>query len=556
MSSIYGSRFWQKSYHWRTSLEQIYPQTPAYYVLRDHSMFYPDKAATWFYGAEITYDDLYLKCTRLANVLVEHGIKKGDRVGLLMPNCPQFVISYWAVLMTGAIVVNLNPLYTTDELRYLFGDSGLTGLIAYDATIPIIKPLCKEFDVPTVIVTKLSDFMPIGKVSTPEELGLEPGWLHFSQVLDTTEWFAPPDVDIQADDPAVLQYTGGTTGVPKGAVLTQLNITATAMTLYQWTADKTERTPVENRRVLSTIPFFHVYGESCCIIWGTFANATMVILPRFDVNEVFDTINKFDTFLYWPAVPTMIQALFYNPRVKEINWHRKFAYAGSGAAPASEELIKTCRKHDFNFYEGFGMSETGAIGISTPTCKPKPMSIGIPMPDVDIRLVNDEGNDVPLGETGEIWLKSPHVMKEYWNKPEDTANSLTSDGWLRTGDVAYMDKDGYIFIVDRTKDMIITGGFNVYPREVDDVLIKHPKVADAMTIGIPDEYRGETIKAFVQLKPDQQVTEEELTAYCREHLTPYKVPRAMEFRSELPRTNTGKALRRVLREEEMKKMEK
>jgi long-chain acyl-CoA synthetase len=327
-----------------------------------------------------------------------------------MPNCPQFVISYWAVLMTGAIVVNMNPLYTAEELRHLFADSGVTGVITYDATIPTIKILCQEFNVPTVIVTKLTDFMPIGKVSTPEELGLEPGWLHFSQILVTTERFAPPIVEIEADDPAVIQYTGGTTGLPKGAILTQYNITATAMTLYQWTVDKTERTPVENRRVFCTIPFFHVYGESCCIIWGTFANATMVILPRFDIDEVFNTINSFDTFLYWPAVPTMIQALFYNPRVKEVNWHRKFAYAGSGAAPASEELIKRCRNYDFNFYEGFGMSETGAMGISTPTCKPKPMSIGIPFPDVNIRLVDDEDNDVPLGETGEIWLKSPHVM--------------------------------------------------------------------------------------------------------------------------------------------------
>ncbi len=547
--SVYETHFWKDSYHWRTKLDQIYPKTPAYYVLRDHSMFNPDKAATWFYGAEITYDELYLKCTRLANVLVEQGISKGDRVGLLLPNCPQFVISYWGVLMTGGIVVNLNPLYTAEELKHLFEDSGLKGLITYDATIPMIKKLVKECDIPTVIVTKLSDFMPVGKVSTPEELGLESNWHHFSQLLDSDEWFAPPEVDIQADDPAVIQYTGGTTGVPKGAVLTQRNITTNSMSLYQWTVDKTERTPVENRRVLCTIPFFHVYGESCCICWAAFANATLVILPRFEIDEVFDTIKAFDSFLYWPAVPTMIQALMYHPRMKEINWHRKFAYAGSGAAPASEELIKKCKQNDFNFYEGWGMSETGSLGLSTPTCKPKPMSVGIPFPDVDIRLVDEDGNDVPLGDSGEILLKSPHVMKGYWNKPEETANALTADGWLKTGDVAYMDEDGYVFIVDRTKDMIITGGFNVYPREVDEVLAKHPKVADAITVGVPDEYRGEAVKSFVQLKPDQQATEQELIAFCREHLTAYKVPRSIEFRPELPRTNTGKALRRILRDE-------
>ena len=522
-------------------------------MLRDNSIFYPDKAATYFYGAEITFNQLYLKSTRLANVLVEQGINKGDRVGLLLPNCPQFVISYWAVLMAGAIVVNLNPLYTQDELKYLFADAQLNGLITYDAPLPIVKPLCQELNISTVIVTRLSDFMPGGKVSTPEELGLEPGWLHFSQLLDTDKIWAPPVMDIQWDDPAVIQYTGGTTGVPKGAVLTQYNLTAAAMALYQWTIDMDERTPVEKRRVLSIVPFFHIYGEACCICWSALSMSTMVILPRFDVNEVIDTINKFDFFLYWPAVPTMLQGIFYSPRVSEIDWHRKICFCGTGAAPATDELIAKCRQYDFNFYEGYGMSETTALGLSTPGCKTKPMSAGVPYIDIDMRLVNEDGQDVPLGEPGEIWIKGPCVMKEYWNKPEDTADVFSEDGWLKSGDIAYMDQDGYVFIVDRTKDMIIAGGFNIYPREVDEVLFKHPKVADAITIGVPDEYRGENVKAFIQLKPGESVTAEEIIAFCREHLTAYKVPKLIEFRSQLPRTNTGKALRRVLRDEEIKK---
>ena len=455
MSSIYESRPWLKSYHWKTPQTLNYPKTPAYYVLRDSSVFNPNKAATWFYGAEISFDELYLKVTRLANVLVEKGIKKGDRVAILLPNCPQFTIAYWSILMAGAILVNVNPLYTSEELNFVFKDSGLTGLITFDAVVPTIKPLCKEMNIPTVIVTKLSDFMLNPTVSTPDELGLEEGWLHFSQLLETDRRWAPPLVDIKFDDPAVIQYTGGTTGIPKGAVLTQYNITAGAMGVGLWCVDSIERTPVENRRVLCTLPYFHVYGEVCCIAYGAFTCATQVILPRFDIDEVFDTINKFDSFAYWPAVPTMIQALLNHPRATEVDWHRKFVYLGSGAAPVPLELFNKCRSYDVNFHEGYGMSETVALALSTPLHNPKPMSTGIPYFDVDVRLVDEDGNDVPLGERGEIWMKSPYVMKEYWNNPEETAYVFSEDGWLKTGDVAYMDEDGYVFIVDRTKDMII-----------------------------------------------------------------------------------------------------
>jgi len=552
-SSVYASRFWLKSYNWKTPHTINYPKTPAYYILRDASVFTPDKAATEFYGAEITFNELYHKVTRLANVLVEQGIKKGDRVGILLPNCPQFVISYWAILMAGAIVVNLNPIYTYDELKFTFADAGLTGLITYDPLIPLVKPLIKELNIPTVLVTKLSDFMPGGVVSTAEELGLEEGWLHFSKVLETDRIWAPPRVDIKHTDPAVIQYTGGTTGVPKGAVLSQYTMTAAAIQVVNWCIEMVENEPPEIQRVLAVIPMFHVYGEVCCICYCAFARMTMVILPRFDINEVFDTLAKHDQWAYWPAVPTMLQALFWNPRVKDFDWHRKFVYCGTGAAPASLELYERCRDYDFNFYEGYGMSETAALAVSTPGGRPKVGSVGVPYIDMDVRIVDEDGNDVPLGERGEIWMKGATVMLGYWNKPEETAAAFSPDGWLKTGDVAYMDEDGYIFIVDRTKDMIIAGGYNIYPRDIDEVLMQHPQVADAMAIGVPDEYRGETVKAFVQLKPGATVTAEELIAFCREKLAAYKVPRMIEFRSELPRTATGKALRRILRDEEIAK---
>lgn len=553
MSSVYASRFWTENYNWKTPTHIKYPKTPAYYLLRDGCVFQPNKAATHFYGAEITFAELYQKVTRFSNALAELGVKKGDRVGLLLPNCPQFIISYWAVLMCGGIVVNLNPIYTADELRFLFEDSGLTTLITYDAVVPKIKPLCKDLNVQRVIVTSLAEFMANGVPSTPEQLGLEEGWLHFSKLLETDRRWAPPRVDIKYDDPAVIQYTGGTTGKPKGAVLTQYNITAAVMACVNWCKEMVDRETPDQKNILAIIPFFHVYGEVCCIGYSAFAGMTLVILPRFDVDEVIDTLKKWDIWAYWPAVPTMLQGIFYSPRVNEIDWHAKLIYTGSGAAPASLELYEKCRDYDFNFYEGYGMSETTATGMSTPGGRPKPHSVGVPYIDMEVRIVDENGNDVPLGQPGEIWMRGPMVMKEYWNNPEETKKVFTEDGWLKSGDVAYMDEDGYVFIVDRTKDMIIAGGYNIYPREVDEVLVKHPSVADAITVGVPDEYRGETVKAFVKLKPGASATADELIAWCRESLAAYKVPRLIEFRDELPRTDTGKALRRILREEEMAK---
>ena len=441
------------------------PKYPAYLILRTASTFQPSKAATWFYGAEITYNELYLKVTRLANVLVEQGIKKGDRVGILLPTCPQFVIAYWAILMAGAVVVNLNPLYTKDELSFLFKDSSPAGLVTYDALVPVVKPLCKEMNVNTVIVTKLSDFMAGAPISKPEELGLEAGWLHLSQALETDKRWAPPLVDIEWDDPAVIQYTGGTTGVPKGAVLTQHTVVSAAHCVERWCSDYVDKLTFDRRRVLCILPYSHVYGQTCCICYSTFHVATQVILPRFDINEVFDTLKKFEVFTYWPAVPTMLQALFYNPRVEEIDWHEKICYISSGAAPASLALINRCRQYDMSFYEGYGMSETAALALTVPgTGKIKPMSVGVPYIGTTVRIVGEDGKDMPLGQPGEIWMKGPMVMKGYWNNPEETAKVFSEDGWLKSGDIAYMDEDGYVFIVDRTKDMIIAGGYNIYPR--------------------------------------------------------------------------------------------
>ncbi|MGI6512909.1 MAG: AMP-binding protein [Syntrophomonadales bacterium] len=534
-----------------------YPSFPATEILRNTANVEGDKAATWFYGTEITYWDLHITVIRLANKLIELGVKKGDRVGIHLPNTPQFVIAYWALLTVGAIVVNLNPMYTKDELQFCVENTGVTALFTFDTVLPVIKGVLEEYSIPLVVVTRITDFVDAAPTSTREELGLPDGWHHFSELLEQSTNKIPPHIPIVPDDPAIIQFTGGTTGTPKGAVLTHRNVVAASFQCEMWGDSVIGRLPTSRKRVLCTLPFFHVYGEIVALCTSVQGASTMVILPRFDPDEVVNTIAAFPEYSFWPCVPTMLAAVLNHPRAEELELAKRFALINSGAAPCPVELIERANKLNIFFSEGWGMSETTSLGITQPIQGvKKPLSIGIPYPDTDVKLVDlNTGETVKQGEIGEIWIKSPLVMKEYWNNPEETAEQL-KDGWLRTGDLAYMDEDHYIFIVDRSKDLIIAGGYNIYPRDIDEVLFKHPKVKDAITVGIPDEYRGETVKAFVQPVADVEVTAEELIAYCREHLAAYKVPRIIEFRSELPRSNVGKAFRRKLRDEEIAKMKK
>jgi long-chain acyl-CoA synthetase len=524
-------------------------------MLTNAATYQSDKVATWFYGAEMTFWELYIKSIRMANALIEIGVKKGDRVGLMLPNSPQFIIAYWATLIVGAIVVNLNPIYTFDETLMMAKKTGLTTIFTFDMLIPLFKPLSQTIELPRVIVTKLSDFMLNTPVSTPEELGLEGNWYHFSKLIDDCNNEICPRVAIDPEvDPAIIQFTGGTTGIPKGAVLTHKNVVAATYATVYWSKGLMAEYPVERRCVIGVLPYFHVYGEICALNYSSVARTTQILLPRFEVEEFLQIIDKFKEISYFPAVPTMLTALMSYPGIEKYQLGKKIKYICSGGAPCPGDLIEKLLDANLSFTEGWGMSETTAVGLSLPSeGRKKPGAAGIPYIDVELRIVDPEtGLDVPLGERGEILVKAPYVMKEYWNEPEETANQL-KDGWLSTGDVAYMDEEGYVFIVDRTKDLIIAGGYNIYPRDVDEVLFQHPKVADVITVGIPDEYRGETVKAFIQLKPGQTATDEEIIAFCRERLAAYKVPKLIEFRDGLPRSMVGKALRRQLRDEEIAK---
>jgi long-chain acyl-CoA synthetase len=548
-------RPWVKFYDIDTPSEIRYPNYPLQDMLRNTADMFPDKVAIWFYGNEITFWELYNTVNRFAQALMAMGIKKGDRVGIMLPNSPQFVIAFQAIVSVGAIVVNMNPMYTVDEMKSIVDTTEPAGIVGFDGIVANLKALTDIINIPYIIVTKISDYIPGAGVSTAADLGLKPGWHHFSELLAKTESCIRPRIAIDPHkDPAVIQFTGGTTGVPKGATLSHYNLVSAITATYYWGRTLIGRIPEAQRTVLCLIPYCHIYGQGNCMGYGILAAATQIILPRFDLDEVMDTIAKFDNIVYFPAVPTMLNAIANHPRAAELEIGKRFTFVGNGAAPCPHDLIN--RLFDLNVYyqDGYGMSETTAQATSGPPMALKKFgSVGVPYPDVDLKIINpDTGEELPRGEVGEIVMTSPYVMMGYWNNPEETAKQL-KDGWVYTGDLAYMDEDGYVFLVDRSKDMIIAGGYNIYPVEIDGVIAGHPKVFDVMCVGIPDEYRGETLKAFIVPKPGETLTEEEINTFCREKLAAYKVPKMIEFRAEVPRTPTGKALRRILREEEIAK---
>ena len=515
---------------------------------------YPDKAALSFYGTEMTFWELRQQILRMANALGALGVQKGERVGIHLPNCPQYLIAYYAVLSLGAIVVNLNPMYMAEELKLMANVTGLTTLITFDMVLPTIRALYKEVSIARVVVTKVTDYIKGLGQSTSASLELEEGWYHFSGILEGCTETKRPRVQVNPEDPALIQFTGGTTGIPKGAVLSHANVIAATFRCALWGSSINILTPYERRNVIAVLPYFHIYGNIVVMNWALFSCATQIMVPRFQLDEFMNILANFKEITFFPSVPTMINAVINHPKATELDLARKLGLLNSGGAPMPVELIEQVKDMGIFFGEGYGLSESTALGISNPILGHKVGSIGVPFIDNDVRLVDlQEGiHDVPKGEPGEIIMKGPTIMKGYWNNPEETAGQL-KDGWLYTGDIAVQNEDDYFYIVDRKKDMIICSGYNVYPREIEEVLYQHPKIQEACILGVPDPYRGETVKAFVVLKEKQQATAEEIIEYCQKNMAKYKVPTSVEFRRELPKSNIGKVLRKILREEEMKK---
>jgi len=549
------ARPWHRHYDYSVPTTMRYPQLTIQDFLQIAANTRPDRAALNFYGTEMTYRELRYQSLRMANALGALGVKKGDRVGLHLPNCPQYIIAYYSVLFLGAIVVNMNPMYTVNEMKHIIQTTGITTLVTFDDVLPNIHTLSRDTEIPRVVVTRVVDFIRGMVQSTASELELEEGWHHFSQLLEGCSNTKIPRVKINSKDPAVIIFTGGTTGRPKGAVLTHANYVAATMQVSAWGDVVYKRINPQLRSVLTALPFFHIYANLLCLNWSVFNYSTMILVPRFEINAIMELIAKFDKIAFFPAVPTMLSAIFNHPKACQLDLDKKFGVVHSGGAAMPVELIEQIKDMGIFFSEGWGMTETTSLGTSYPLIGLKKVgSIGVPYIDADIRLMDlKEGvEEVPQGEPGELIIKSPTVMQGYWNNAEETADQLR-DGWLYTGDIAVRDKDDYLFIVDRKKDMIIAGGYNIYPREIDEVLYQHPKIKEGISVGIPDKYRGETVKAFVILKKGEAATEEDIINYCKEKLASYKVPKTVEFRRELPKSPVGKILRKILLDEEIRK---
>jgi len=552
------SRPWHRHYDYNVPPSIRIPRILAQDILEIPTSAYPNKAAIYYEGSEMTFMELRNLALRMANALGSLGVKKGDRVGIHLPNCPQFLIAHFATLYLGAVVVGFNPMYTPDEIKGTAEDTGIKTLFTTDTGMDNVRRLCKMVEIPNVLVTKLSDYIKGQRQSTAKDFDLEPGWHHFSELLDNHPETRLPLVEISPEDPAVIIFTGGTTGTPKGATASHHNITAATLVGTHWALPKFQYTPYEERTVMSVAPFFHSNGCIMGIYMALFNCATQIVVPRFQLDDFMDLITKFEQITFFSAFPTMINAMVNHPKAAEYDLGGRLRLLGSGGQACPKELIHQAKEIGVNIFEGLGLSETAGCGTINPVLGQKKIgSIGLPLPNSDIKIVDlEEGvNEMPVGEPGELIIKSPMVMLGYWNKPEETADQIR-DGWLFTGDIVVRDEDYYHYVMDRKKDMIIASGYNIYPREIDEVLYRHPKVKEAIAVGIPHEYRGETVKAFVVLKEGETSTDKEIISFCREKLAAYKAPKLVEFRDSLPQSSVGKILRKILREEEEAKQKK
>lgn len=527
-------------------------------LLRDSARRYPDQTALVFYGHKTSYRELDEATDRFALRLLAGGLKPGDRLALLLPNSPQFVIAYYGALRAGAIVVPCNPLYVERELEQQLRDSGAKILVTLTLFYKLVKAVAPKVGLEKIIVGNIKDFFPpalkllftaLKEQKEGHRVALDgPNTVSWEGFLasgaDQPAVYLP---EVKADDVALYQYTGGTTGTPKAAVLTHRNLATNARMCWAWLGDG----PRGTATTLAVVPFFHVYGMTGALNLTIYSAGTLVLLPKFVPTDVLKAIHKYHPTLF-PGVPAMYIALLDHPDVGKYDLSSIEACI-SGAAPLPVEVQTRFEKlTGARLIEGFGMTEASPVTHGNPVYgHRKEGSIGLPFPGVRAKIVDLENGDtdLPVDEIGELVVSGPMVMQGYYNRPGETASTVR-DGWLYTGDIARMDADGYFYIVDRKKDMILSNGFNVYPRDVEEVLYQHPAIKEAVVIGAPNTRGDVTVKAFVVLKDGEKATAEEVIEFCRERLARYKAPRLVEFRAELPKTLIGKHLRRVLVKEE------
>ncbi|MFC1516538.1 long-chain fatty acid--CoA ligase [Thermodesulfobacteriota bacterium] len=532
-------------------------------ILEQTAERFPEKMALLFQGYTITFRQLNEMVNRFSGVLTDFGIQKGDSVAILLPNLIPCVVAYFATLKVGGITVMNNPLYSDRELEHQLNDSGAKVLVTIDLLGNRMIDLRPETGIKEIVYTSIGDYLPFPKnllfplVGKKKNLAadVKPAEnVHKWKDLLAGASTPPPDVKLSFDDIAMFQYTGGTTGVSKGVILTHGNLSKQVQQLRAWFPAFNKGEEIS----LGALPFFHVFGLSVVMNFSVYMGWGEILVPKPQPDALLETIRKFKP-TFAALVPTMYIGMLNHPDINKTDM-TSIKGCFSGSAPLPLEVIRDFeQKTKAVIVEGFGLTETTPVTHVNPFAggKRKAGSVGVPISDTECRIadLNDGTKDMPVGETGELLIRGPQVMKGYWNRPEETASTFT-DEWLHTGDIAKMDEEGYFYIVDRKKDMIISGGYNVYPRDIEEVFYENPKVQEACAIGIPHPSRGEAVKVFVALKEGETATQEELIEYCDGKIAKYKLPTEVEFRDELPKTNVGKILRKDLRAEELVKREK
>ena len=548
-------RPWYKHYDKGVPHKIDYPQVPLFNLLEESARKYPDQPCTIFKGAVITYKEMNAITDSLAGAMVKLGVKKGDRIGLFMPNTPQFVMVYYAILKAGGVVVATNPLYTPPEIEHQVNDAGIEIMFVMSNFYKTIKAAQPKTKIKKIVVTNLKETLPpvlrlLFTLAKEKKGGfrvdLEPGDVWLQDLLSQHKPEDRPKLKITADDTALFQYSGGTTGISKGAIAMHRNLVANTLQIKNWMTNLNEGKEI----VLMAIPLFHVYGMVAGMNFALAAGASMVMVPNpRDLHDVLGTIKKYRPTIF-PGVPTLYNAINNHPDVVAGKIDLSSIKACiSGSAPLLRETKEKFEAlSEGVVFEGYGLSEAPTATHCNPLLgENRTGSIGLPLPDVDCKIISlDDGTtELPIGEIGELVIKGPQVMKGYHNMPTETANTLLK-GWLYTGDIARVDEDGYFYIVDRKKELIKPGGYQVWPREVEEAIAAHPKVLEVGVAGIPDPYRGETVKAWIVLKPGENLSDEEVKDWCKDRLAKYKIPTHIEYRRELPKTTVGKILRREL----------
>jgi long-chain acyl-CoA synthetase len=545
-------KIWLKSYADGIPGEIDFEKISLAEALARSAKRFPDKTALIFQSTKITYRDLDDMVSRFAGALLSMGVKPGDAVATLLPNIVQMVVAYYGALRAGAVVALNNPLYTDRELEHQYNDSESKFLVCLDVLMPRMINLRPKTGIKTIVSCHIRDFLPFPlkqlfpyvrkgmHLKTPSA----PNVVEFMDMVNDYPPISKPHKPAW-EDTAALLYTGGTTGVSKGVQLTHGNLSSNVQQCRYWFRDFGEGTET----VVGCLPFFHSFGMTTAMNMAIFYAWADVLIPKPEPKAILEAISK-NKATYMPAVPTLYNGLINFPDLKKFDI-KSLRGCFSGGAPLPMDTIRQFETlTGSQICEGYGLTETTPVTHINPYgAKCKPGTIGLPIPNTEAKLVDVDDFEKEVttkGEPGELCLKGPQIMKGYINRPDETALTLR-DGWCLTGDIAICDDEGYFTIVDRKKDMIISGGFNIYPRDVDEVLFAHPKVLEACVIGVPDEYSGERIKAFVVLKEGEKATSDEIITYCKENLVKYKVPKYVEFVDDLPKSAVGKILRKELR---------